>query len=126
MPCGGNKLEKEKTGSPLLKKSIMGLLSLFRPGDGKIKEALRKGAIIIDVRAAAEYDRGHIPDAFNIPVDRINVSIQRIKAAKMPVVVCCNSGERSSAALQLLKAKGIKEVYNGGNWEKVWKLLRNL
>ena len=104
----------------------MGLLSLLGPGSGRIKEALRKGAIIIDVRDAAEYDRGHIPDAFNIPVDRITVSIQRIKAEKMPIVVCCNSGERSSAAVQLLKAKGVKEVYNGGNWENVLKLLRNL
>lgn len=104
----------------------MGLFTLFGLGNGRIKQALRKGAIIIDVRTAAEYDRGHIPDAFNIPVDRIHVSMQRIKAANMPVVVCCNSGERSSKALQLLKSKGIKEVYNGGNWESVLKLIRSL
>jgi phage shock protein E len=104
----------------------MGLFSIFGLANGKIKQALRKGAIIIDVRTAAEYDRGHIPDAFNIPVDRINVSMQRIKAANMPVVLCCNSGERSSEAFQLLKAKGIKEVYNGGNWENVLKLIRSL
>lgn len=104
----------------------MGLFSIFGLGNGRIKQALRKGAIIIDVRTAAEYDRGHIPDAFNIPVDRINVSMQRIKAANMPVVVCCNSGERSSKALHLLKSKGIKEVYNGGNWESVLKLIRSL
>jgi phage shock protein E len=104
----------------------MGLLSLLGLGSGKIKIALRKGAIIIDVRTAAEYDRGHIPDAFNIPVDRIRVSTQRIKAAKMPVIVCCNSGERSSKALQLLKAQGVKEVYNGGSWENVLKLMKSL
>ena len=104
----------------------MGLLSLFGLGNSKIKKALRKGAIIIDVRSVAEYDRGHIPDALNIPVDRINVSIQRIKAAKMPVVLCCNSGTRSNAALQLLKTQGVKEIYNGGSWEKVLKLIRNL
>jgi rhodanese-related sulfurtransferase len=104
----------------------MGLLSLFGLGNGKIKKALRKGAIIIDVRSVAEYDRGHIPDALNIPFDRINVSIQRIKAAKRPVVLCCNSGTRSNAALQLLKTQGVKEIYNGGSWEKVLKLIRNL
>jgi phage shock protein E len=104
----------------------MRLLSLLGLGSGKIKTALRKGAIIIDVRTAVEYDRGHIPDAFNIPVDRINVSIQRIKAAKMPVIVCCNSGARSSTALQLLKIQGVKEVYNGGSWENVLKIIRSL
>ena len=104
----------------------MGLLSLLGVGSGKIKATLRKGAIIIDVRTAAEYDRGHIPDALNIPVDRITISQQRIKAANKPVIVCCNSGDRSNTALQLLKEQGLKEVYNGGSWEKLLKLLRRI
>jgi phage shock protein E len=104
----------------------MGLLSLLGLGSGKIKAALRKGAIIVDVRTAAEFDRGHIPDAFNIPADRINVSIQRIKAAKKPVILCCNSGAKSSTALHLLKTQGVKEAYNGGSWENLLKLIRSL
>ena len=44
----------------------MGILSVFGFGSGKIKSALRKGALIIDVRTGIEYDRGHVPDAFNI------------------------------------------------------------
>jgi phage shock protein E len=104
----------------------MSFLSLLQFGNGRIKQALRKGAIIIDVRTAAEYDRGHIPGAFNIPVDRININIQKIKTTKLPVIVCCNSGERSSTALRLLKANGIKEVYNGRNWETLFKLSRRL
>jgi phage shock protein E len=104
----------------------MGLFSFLRPGSGKIKNALRKGAIIIDVRTPQEYDRGHIPDAFNIPVDRIKVSIERIKASRLPVIVCCNSGDRSSTALQYLKAAGVKEVYNGGNWQQVLKIIESL
>lgn len=102
----------------------MGLFSLLGLGGGKIKTAIRNGAIIIDVRTAAEYDRGHIPDAFNIPVDRIAISIPRIKSSKMPVIVCCNSGARSSTAAQLLKANGVKEIYNGGNWEKLYSLIK--
>ena len=104
----------------------MGLLLLLGIGNGKIKEALRKGAIIVDVRTAAEYDGGHIPGAFNIPIDRINISIPRIKASNKPVVVCCNTGTRSSTALQLLKAQGVQEVYNGRNWENILKLLSKL
>jgi rhodanese-related sulfurtransferase len=102
----------------------MGLLSFF--GSGKLKNALRKGAIIIDVRTGIEYDRGHVPDAFNIPVDRIKTSADRLKEAKRPVIVCCNSGERSSTAVQQLKAKGLKEVYNGGSWENVLKIMQSL
>ena len=104
----------------------MGLLSLLGFGSGKIKDALRNGAVVIDVRTAAEYDRGHIPKALNIPVDRINTSIQRIKGFARPVILCCNSGARSSIALQSLKANGVNQVYNGGSWENVLRLMRNL
>ena len=104
----------------------MGLLSFFGLRSGNIKNALRKGAIIIDVRTGTEYDLGHVPDAFNIPVDRINASAGRLKEAKRPVILCCNSGERSSTALQHLKVKGLKEVYNGGNWENLLKVIQSL
>lgn len=104
----------------------MGLLSFLGLGSGKIKNALRQGAIIIDVRSGTEYDRGHVPDAFNIPVDRIKASADRLKEAKRPVILCCNSGERSRKAAEALKAKGLKDVYNGGNWESLLKLMQSL
>lgn len=94
-------------------------------GAGQLKSALKKGAIIVDVRTGTEYDRGHVPDAFNIPVDRILVSADRLKEAKRPIIVCCNTGERSRVAVQQLKSRGLKHVYNGGDWEYVAKLLRN-
>ncbi len=104
----------------------MGLLSFLKIGSGSIKSALKKGAIVIDVRTGTEFDRGHVPDAFNIPVDRIRASALRLKEANKPVVLCCNTGERSSTAMQILKAKGLKKVYNGGSWERVVKLMQKL
>lgn len=104
----------------------MGFFSFLGLGSGKIKNAIRKGAIIIDVRTATEYDSGHIPDAFHIPVDRIKANAARLKESKLPIVLCCNSGDRSNTALQLLKAKGVKEVYNGGNWESLLRMMKTL
>lgn len=104
----------------------MGFLSFLGLGSGNIKNALRKGAIIIDVRTATEYDNGHIPDAFHIPVDRIKANAERLKESKLPIVLCCSSGDRSSTALQILKDKGVKDVYNGGNWETLLRLIKNL
>ena len=104
----------------------MGLLSFLGFGSGRIKNALRKGAIIIDVRSGTEYDRGHVPDAFNIPVDRIKANAGRLKESKMPVVVCCNTGERSKKALHILKASGLQDVHDGGNWESLLKLMQGL
>jgi phage shock protein E len=100
----------------------LGLLSSFF-GQGKIKDAIRKGAIIIDVRSGIEYDRGHIPDAFHIPVDRIRANADRLKETGRPVIICCSTGDRSATAVQILKAKGLKHVYNGGNWEKLLSLM---
>jgi phage shock protein E len=95
-------------------------------GRSNIKKALQRGAIIIDVRTGIEYDQGHVPGAWNIPVDRISINTGRIRAAKRPVILCCNSGARSSMALQLLKEQGITDVYNGGNWENVLKVISRL
>ena len=101
----------------------MGLFSFLNFGQNKIKDAIRKGAIIIDVRSGIEYDRGHIPDAFHIPVDRIKANAARLKEAKRPIIICCSKGDRSSQAVQILRSKGLKHVYNGGNWEKLALLL---
>lgn len=103
----------------------MGLFS-FLFGGNKIKEALQKGAMIIDVRTPQEYDGGKVPESINIPVDRIVVQADRLIAMKRPIIFCCASGARSGSAVKILKAKGKKDVYNGGNWKAVYDLTKNL
>lgn len=101
----------------------MSLLS-FLFGTPVLKKLIREGAVIIDVRSPSEYDRGHIPDAFHIPVDRIVISIERIRAIKRPIIICCSDGDRSRQAIRLLKRNGINNVYYGGNWERLWNKIR--
>jgi rhodanese-related sulfurtransferase len=43
-----------------------------------------------------------------------------------PVIFCCSTGARSAQAVQVMKSKGLKEVYNGGSWLKVMKTIRSL
>ena len=104
----------------------MGLFSFLGIGDGKLKEALRKGAVVIDVRTPHEFDQGRVPDSINIPVDRISVNAERIKSLKRPVIFCCASGARSGTAVRIMKAKGFNEVHNGGSWEHVMRLMRKI
>ena len=101
----------------------MGIFSILGFGKNKIKAALKQGAVVIDVRTANEYDRGRVPGSLNIPVDRIRVSIGRIRDLQKPVIVCCSSGDRSSKATTILKENGLKEVYNAGSWMTVMKML---
>jgi len=101
----------------------MGLFSFLGLGNNKIKEALRQGAIVIDVRTASEFDRGKARDSINIPVDRIAINAPRIKEMKRPVIFVCSSGNRSGNAVRIMKSFGLKDVHNGGSWENVAKLI---
>lgn len=103
----------------------MGFFSFLGLGGGNIKNALRHGAIVIDVRTPQEFDGGKVPESINIPVDRIAANAERIKNMKR-VVFCCSSGSRSGNAASIMKQKGMKEVYNGGSWESVLKMLKSL
>lgn len=99
----------------------MGLLSFFGFGKNRILAAIDQGAMIIDVRTAAEFDQGKVPGSINIPLDRIPVNTKRILSMNKPVIFCCNSGSRSAQAVHLMKQAGLKEAYNGGNWMSLVK-----
>ena len=101
----------------------MGIFSFLGFGKNRIRAALQQGAVVIDVRTANEYDRGRVPGSLNIPVDRIPISIGRIRDLHKPVIICCSSGDRSSKATAILKENGLKDVYNAGSWMTVMKML---
>jgi len=103
----------------------MGLLSILGIGN-KVKDILRNGAIVIDVRTPNEFDQGKIKDSINIPVDRLSINTERIRGFRKPVVIVCDSGERSQKAMSILKANGIKDVYYGGRWTRVLKMVKSL
>jgi len=104
----------------------MSLLSILGLGNGKLKEALRRGAIVIDIRTAAEFDRGKVPDSINIPVDRININLKRIVQMKRPIIICSNSDSENESVIDVLKANGVTEIYNGGRWTKIWRMTKSL
>lgn len=103
----------------------MGLLSFPGWGNNNITRAIHRGAIIIDVRPAYAFDQdGRIPGSINIPIDRILINIERIRSMNRPVVICCTYGTDCTHVARILKEKGIKHVYTGGNWQTVMKKLR--
>jgi phage shock protein E len=104
----------------------MSLFSFLGLGNTKLKSALRNGGIIIDVRSPGEYDRGRIPDSINIPVDRIPINAERLKAMKRPLVFCCSTGDRSNQAVQYMRSKGATELYNGGNWHRLLRISKSV
>jgi rhodanese-related sulfurtransferase len=100
----------------------MSWLSMLFGGNEKIKEALRQGGAIIDLRTAQEFDQGHIPGAHNIPVDRVRANLDRIRGLNRPLILCCASGDHCYEAMEFLRQAGIQQVIAGGRWESVLKL----
>ncbi len=88
-------------------------------GGGRIKQALRDGAVIIDLRTAYEYDQGHIPRSLNIPIDRIKANIGRIRDLRKPVILCCSQGNHCWEAGEILREAGIPKVINGVSWQSL-------
>jgi rhodanese-related sulfurtransferase len=104
----------------------MGILSILGFGNGKVKDALRRGAVVIDIRTAHEFDQGRVIDSINIPIDRININLQRIRQMRRPVIICSNSDFENEKVINFLKANGVKEIYNGGSWTRVLRMIKSI
>ncbi|MFP3767724.1 rhodanese-like domain-containing protein [Streptococcus sp. TATVAM-FAB35] len=66
-----------------------------------------KSTVLLDVRTAQEYARGHIKGARLFPLDRIHTYEGKKES---PVYLICHSGARSKRAAKLLKKKGYDAI----------------
>ncbi|MCU7915485.1 MAG: rhodanese-like domain-containing protein [Candidatus Thiodiazotropha sp. (ex Gloverina cf. vestifex)] len=70
-------------------------------------------AVVVDVRPSADFHKGHIINAINIPSNGFNNQISTLNKHKdKPIIISCRSGAQSSAACQQLKKSGFEQVYN--------------
>jgi rhodanese-related sulfurtransferase len=70
-------------------------------------------AVVVDVRPAADFQKGHIINAVNIPSNGFNNQINSLNKHKtQPIIVSCRSGSQSQAACQQLKKAGFEQVFN--------------
>lgn len=100
----------------------MGIFSNLFGGRKKarVAELLAKGAVIIDVRNPGEFAARNHKGSINIPLQQIAQSMNKIKAQKKPIVVCCASGVRSAQAKNMIAKAGM-EVENAGGWRALEK-----
>lgn len=84
-----------------------------------IKQLIHDGALVLDVRTPGEYAGGHVKGSVNIPLDRLPSQLQRLQDKNQPIITCCASGMRSSAARAVLTKAGYTRVVNGGSWTSV-------
>jgi rhodanese-related sulfurtransferase len=99
------------------------MFSFFKQLSGKqtdLKEELKKGAVIVDVRSQAEYAQGHVKNSINIPLNILALQVGKLDRKKT-IITCCASGIRSASAMRVLVDNGFKSVFNGGSWTKLKK-----
>jgi phage shock protein E len=108
---------------------VLALAYMYMKRSGQIssKEAvehLRNGAMLIDVRSADEFESGHILQAYNMPLDRIDVLVPSAVRDKSKVLLLhCSTGTRSGMAKTKLEGMGYKNVFNLGSYERAGKIV---
>lgn len=84
--------------------------------DVEAQEAVRlinNGALVIDLRSAEAFGRGHIVNARNVPSDEIDARLPSLGAdTSKPIVAVCDAGVSSRRAVAALRQKGYASVYS--------------
>ena len=112
------------TGGIILNE-IFGLLRPFKSVRPAEVSALvnRENALVVDLRAIADFDKGHIPGSKNVQMSQFDPENKKLAAARaLPVVLVCKTGFTASDAAKRLKKAGFEHVYvlDGGigGWQQ--------
>ena len=72
----------------------------------------RESALVVDVSAIAEFEKGHILGAKHVAMSQFDPENKLLaKAKELPVAVVCRTGQSSSEAAKRLHKAGFTRVY---------------
>lgn len=80
-----------------------------------------KPGILLDVRTPGEVKRGAIEGSINIDFfdDAFDAKVEKLDKNK-PVYIYCAVGGRSGEAMELMRKKGFRELYNLAGGYSAW------
>ncbi|HVI46627.1 MAG TPA: rhodanese-like domain-containing protein [Chitinophaga sp.] len=87
------------------------------------KDIQKPGVQVFDVRTAAEFKTGHLPDALQADYNKKEEFIERVKYLdkQRPVYVYCLAGGRSNAAAKWMRENGFQDVVELKGGINAWK-----
>ena len=90
---------------------------------GEVREQLRNGTVLVDVREPEEWSAGHIPGAKHVPKSYLESRIEgSVPDRSAHVVLYCASGNRSAwAARTLIEDLGYEHVESMTGGFTLWK-----
>mgnify|MGYP001491316951 CR=1 FL=1 len=84
-----------------------------------------EGAVVLDVGEPAEFKKGHIPKALNVPISQLSNDLGRLEKYRnkgTPIVLSSRTNQQASRAAAILKKHSFSNLYtlSGGlgSWEK--------
>jgi rhodanese-related sulfurtransferase len=81
-----------------------------------------KQVVLLDVRTPGEYERGHIKNSINVPVDDLEIKIgEAIPDKSKTVYAYCLSGSRSNVAVNILSQLGYGAAFSMANGLLKWR-----
>ena len=82
----------------------------------------RSDAVVVDVRDKKEFEAGHIVDAINIPLSKVDQRLSELKKhQEKPVIVVCKLGKHSAEAAKKIQAAGHEQGYKLSGGVTEWK-----
>ncbi len=82
----------------------------------------RESPLLVDLSAAAEFDKGHIPGARNVQLSQFDPENKDLaKVKQRPVAVYCRTGNTSAQAASRLVKAGFEQVYWLGGGLGAWR-----
>ncbi len=82
----------------------------------------KNNILVLDVRNPSEYDKGHVPNALNIPVNDLRKRLSEVPKDK-EIFVHCQVGYRAHLATRILLQSGYTDVYNISGGYKSMELI---
>ncbi|MDQ3187562.1 MAG: rhodanese-like domain-containing protein [Pseudomonadota bacterium] len=79
-----------------------------------------KNATIVDIRTAEEFAKGSLPNARNLPIDKVKDGTGALKKDRPLIVVCANGSKAGKVAAQL-RSSGFSEVFILGGGLAAWR-----
>ena len=92
-----------------LRQKANGLVNVEAPDAVRL---INNDAVVLDLRSAESYGRGHIVNARNLTADEIDTRVPGLAPDKSkPVVAVCDNGISSNRSVMALRKMGYESVY---------------
>ncbi len=76
------------------------------------------GINIIDIRSIQSYNNNHIPNAINIPYEKLLINFREYLSSNQKYILYCQKGFTSKRLCQILNNYGYKTINLEGGYEE--------